>query len=133
MLIGELSRRTGVRTHQLRYYEAQGLLTPSRNAGGYREYADDAVVTVRQIRELLAAGLSTAEIAFVLPCTTGPVPILKPCPELLDGLHTRRRALDERIAELMRSRQVLTEYIDATERHRDELARVTAEPDTAAR
>ncbi|MEU7532092.1 MerR family transcriptional regulator [Saccharothrix sp. NPDC042600] len=116
MLIGELSRRTGVRTHQLRYYEAQGLLAPSRTAGGYREYPDDAVVTVRQIRRLLAAGLTTEEIGFVLPCTTGPVPTMRPCPELLAGLRARRRALDEQIADLMRSRQALTDYIDATER-----------------
>ena len=116
MLIGELSRRTGARTHQLRYYEAQGLLRPSRSAGGYREYADDAVLTVNQIRKLLGAGLSTDDIAFMLPCTTGPDPDLEPCPELLDGLRARLRGLDEQIDTLTRSRQALADYIDATER-----------------
>ena len=56
MLIGELSRRTGVGTHLLRYYEEQGLLEPGRGANGYREYTDDAVLTVTQIRGLLEAG-----------------------------------------------------------------------------
>ncbi|MCP9982415.1 MerR family DNA-binding transcriptional regulator [Actinomadura madurae] len=34
MRIGELSHRTGVKAHQLRYYEAQGLLDAGR--GGQR-------------------------------------------------------------------------------------------------
>ncbi|TMQ89775.1 MerR family transcriptional regulator [Actinomadura soli] len=116
MLIGELSRRTGVHAHQLRYYEAQGLLEPDRGANGYREYADDAVLTVTQIRRLLEAGLSTQEIAFLLPCATGTAPVLEPCPELLTTLRTRLRGLDDHIDTLVRSRQVLNDYIDATER-----------------
>ncbi|MFE9751227.1 MerR family transcriptional regulator [Saccharothrix saharensis] len=116
MLIGELSRRTGVRTHQLRYYEAQGLLDPDRSAGGYREYTDDAVLTVDRITKLLGAGLSTEEIAYVLPCTTGPTPTLAPCPELLEGLRARLHALDDRLASLARSREALADYIAATER-----------------
>ncbi|WP_106620236.1 MerR family transcriptional regulator [Saccharothrix carnea] len=116
MLIGELSRRTGVRTHQLRYYEAQGLLEPSRSAGGYREFTEDAVLTVMQITKLLGAGLSTEEIAYVLPCATGPAPNMAPCPELLDGLRARLQALDDRLAALTRSREALADYVAATER-----------------
>ncbi|MFI7642854.1 MerR family transcriptional regulator [Nonomuraea sp. NPDC049400] len=115
MLIGELSRRTGVRTHQLRYYEAQGLLEPRRSPGGYREYTDDAVLTVAQIRKLLAAGLSTDDIAYMLPCVTGPAPDLEPCPELLDALRERLRGMDEHIDTLVRSRQALADYIKVTE------------------
>ncbi|MFI6950940.1 MerR family DNA-binding transcriptional regulator [Streptomyces sp. NPDC050422] len=48
VLIGELSRQTGVNPHQLRYYEAQGLLVPGRGDNGYREYGEDAVLTVSQ-------------------------------------------------------------------------------------
>jgi DNA-binding transcriptional MerR regulator len=115
MLIGELSRRTGVRTHQLRYYEAQGLLEPRRSPGGYREYTDDAILTVTQIRRLLAAGLSTDDIAYMLPCVTGPAPDLEPCPELLDALRERLRGMDEHIDTLVRSRQALADYIKDTE------------------
>jgi DNA-binding transcriptional MerR regulator len=114
--IGELSRHTGVHTHQLRYYEAQSLLAPGRGANGYREYGDDAVLTVTQIRRLLEAGLSTQEIAYLLPCATGADPDLEPCPELLAALRARLQRLDEHIATLARSRQTLHDYIDATQR-----------------
>lgn len=116
MRIGELSRRTGVHAHQLRYYEAQGLLAPARGANGYREYTDDIVLTVTQIRKLLEAGLSTQEIGYLLPCATGTGPDLEPCPELLEALRARLHRLDEHVDTLIRSRQVLHDYIAATER-----------------
>jgi DNA-binding transcriptional MerR regulator len=115
VLIGELSRRTGVGAHLLRYYEAQGLLECDRGANGYRRYADDAVVTVTQIRGLLDAGLSTEDIAFLLPCATGTGPDLAPCEELLDVLSARLQGLDARIDALTRSRAALHRYLDATE------------------
>ncbi|MFC7328587.1 MerR family transcriptional regulator [Marinactinospora rubrisoli] len=124
MLIGELSRRTGVPAHQLRYYESQGLLEPGRAANGYREYSEDAVTTVAQIRRLLDAGLSTKEIEFLLPCATGTGPDLEPCPETLVMLRARMRGLDERIDTLTRSRQALNDVIDTTERR---LAEYTAQ------
>jgi DNA-binding transcriptional MerR regulator len=117
MRIGELSRRTGVNAHQLRYYEAQGLLEPGRGANGYRDYTDDAIVSVTQIRRLLDAGLSTQEIGFILPCATGEAPDLAPCPELLGTLRARLHGLDEHIDTLVRSRQALHDYIEVTQRH----------------
>lgn len=116
MLIGDLSRRTGVHAHQLRYYEAQGLLEPGRAANGYREYTNEAVLTVTQIRKLLDAGLSTDEIRFLRPCVTGAAPDLEPCPELLATLRARLDGLDEQIDTLRRSRHALHSYIDAAER-----------------
>lgn len=115
MLIGELSRRTGVNAHQLRYYEAQGLLEPRRGPNGYREYGGDAVTTVTQIRRLLEAGLSTEEIAVLLPCASGETPEFDPCPDLLDMLRARLRGLDDHIDMLARSRETLREYIEVTE------------------
>lgn len=68
MRIGEMVRRTGVSERLLRYYEEQGLLTPDRLPSGYRVYAEGDVETVRRVRTLLNAGLTTATIARVLPC-----------------------------------------------------------------
>lgn len=116
VLIGELSRQTGVNPHQLRYYEAQGLLVPGRGDNGYRVYDEDAVLTVYQIRKLLDAGLSTQEIGYLQPCVTGGEPDLKPCPETLDLLRARLAGLDEQIDTLVQSRRTLREYLVVTER-----------------
>ncbi len=114
MLIGELSHRTGVGPHLLRYYEAQGLLEPERGANGYREYNSQAIETVAQIRSLIGAGLSTEDIRSVLPCATGPAPDLEPCAELVDVLRARLAGLQKRIDTLLSSREALLSYIDAT-------------------
>lgn len=124
MLIGELSRRTSVNAHQLRYYESQGLLEPARGSNGYREFGSDDVMTVRQIRRLLEAGLSTEEIAILLPCAIGEAPDFEYCPPLLDMLRARLRGLDDHIDVLVRSRETLREYIEVTERRESAYAGV---------
>jgi DNA-binding transcriptional MerR regulator len=115
MRIGELSRRTGVNAHQLRYYEAQGLLEADRAANGYREYDENAVLRVKQIRHLLGAGLSTEDIAFLLPCAVGETPELLGCPELLDAMRSRLKRLDDQMDKLAQSRGALAEYIATAE------------------
>jgi DNA-binding transcriptional MerR regulator len=116
MRIGELSRRTGVNAHQLRYYEAQGLLEAERGTNGYREYDENAVLRVKQIRHLLGAGLSSDDIAYLLPCAVGEAPELLGCPELLAAMGSRLRRLDEQMDRLAQSRAALAHYIDAAER-----------------
>ncbi|MFF2809401.1 MerR family transcriptional regulator [Streptomyces sp. NPDC058000] len=116
MRIGELGRRTGVNTHQLRYYEAQGLLEADRGANGYREFDESAVLRVRQIRHLLSAGLSSEDIAYVLPCAVGEAPQLPGCPELLAAMQSRLQRLDDQMDSLAQSRDALANYIDAAER-----------------
>ncbi|MEU4462757.1 MerR family transcriptional regulator [Streptomyces sp. NPDC024017] len=116
MRIGELSRRTGVNAHQLRYYESQGLLEPARGANGYREYDEGALLRVKQIRHLLGAGLSSEDIAYLLPCATGEAPELLGCPELLAAMRSRLRRLDDQLERLAQSRDALAGYIEAAER-----------------
>lgn len=116
MQIGELSRRTGVQTHQLRYYESQGLLEAARGPNGYRVYGESAVLRVKQIRRLLGAGLSSEDIAYLLPCAVGDAPQLSGCDELLAALRSRLERLDDQLDQLTRSRAALIDYIQAAER-----------------
>ncbi|MEV6757522.1 MerR family transcriptional regulator [Streptomyces sp. NPDC051214] len=116
MRIGELSRRTGVNAHQLRYYEAQGLLEADRRANGYRDYDESAVLRVKQIRHLLGAGLSSEDIAYVLPCAVGEAPELPGCSELLSAMRSRLARLEDQMHRLAQSRDALAVYIEAAER-----------------
>ncbi|GAA2164457.1 MerR family transcriptional regulator [Actinomadura napierensis] len=114
MLIGELSRRTGVSERLIRYYEGQGLLESRRHANGYRDYDDGAELAVARIRAFLAAGLPTRVIARLLPCADG-VGALRPCPGTLDLLRERLDELDRRAAEIGEARELLSRTIARTE------------------
>ncbi|WP_141579319.1 MerR family transcriptional regulator [Actinomadura sp. WMMA1423] len=111
MLIGELSRRTGVSTRLLRYYEEQGLLDVERDSNGYRRYGDGSVLTVRKIRVLLDAGLTTEVIRQVLPCTRSDQPEFDWCSGITDLLDRELMALDARIDGLRRNHDALTGFL----------------------
>lgn len=115
MRIGELSRRTGVSQRLLRYYEEQGLLTPTRHHSRYREYAEDDVLRVAHIRNLLAAGLPTRRIADLLPCLgkEGERLIAAVCPELVEALIRERERISAAIHELQTAQSVLNVIITA--------------------
>jgi len=117
MLIGQLAKRTGTSERLLRYYERVGLLASERQANGYRDYDDTAEQTVRQIRSLLAAGLSTSVIKQVLPCAHVDGS-LSPCPGVMDKLRLQLSRIDERTAELARARDTLEQAITAAERNK---------------
>jgi DNA-binding transcriptional MerR regulator len=114
VLIGELSRRTGVGERLLRYYERVGLIHSRRRANGYRDYSEETVETVRRIRALLAAGLPTRVILQLLPCASDGTG-LRPCPGVLDNLRTQLTVLDRRAADLAEARDLLARTITATE------------------
>ncbi|WP_405135433.1 MerR family transcriptional regulator [Nocardia sp. NBC_01388] len=108
VLIGELSRATGVPARLLRYYEEQELLVPQRDSNGYRTYDHTATSRVHRIRELLDAGLPTRAIRELLPCATAA--------GYLHCDHSRKVAqdgltrLDNQIAELRHQRELLTRH-----------------------
>ncbi|WP_283136388.1 MerR family transcriptional regulator [Rhizohabitans arisaemae] len=120
MRIGELSRRTGVPTRMLRYYEEQGLLEVARAANGYRVYAATDVMRVRQIRGLLDAGLTTEIIRRILPFLDKPHHIhLHPqclTPELARLLQAEADRITARIDCLARNRDALLAYLEAVRR-----------------
>ncbi|MET7647066.1 MerR family transcriptional regulator [Streptomyces sp. NPDC005426] len=114
MRIGEMVRRTGVSERLLRYYEEQGLLHPTRLPSGYRVYNEADIDTVRRIRSLLAAGLSTTIIARILPCVRIDGSALTPvCSDTIAELQRERERLTHTIHELQTSRTMLDTVIAA--------------------
>ncbi|HTU61676.1 MAG TPA: MerR family transcriptional regulator [Polyangiales bacterium] len=65
--VGELARLSGKTVRALHLYEERGLLEPiERSKGGYRLYADDALVRVRWISKLQEMGFSLTDITNML-------------------------------------------------------------------
>jgi DNA-binding transcriptional MerR regulator len=66
--IGDVARRAGVSVRAVRYYEEQGILAAERSASGQRLYAPTAVDRVRFFQQMYAAGLTSRNIAELMPC-----------------------------------------------------------------
>ncbi|MFF0515529.1 MerR family transcriptional regulator [Streptomyces sp. NPDC004250] len=107
MRIGELADRAGASTRALRYYEEQGLLRSSRNAGGQRVYPQSAEDRIRLIRELYTAGLTSRMIAELLPA----IDVRRVSPELLRRLLAERARTTAKVAELQAAGQRLDTLI----------------------
>ncbi|WP_040799233.1 MerR family transcriptional regulator [Nocardia higoensis] len=114
MRIGELAARAGASARQVRFYEAEGLITSTRAANNYRDYSETALGRVRQIRELLDAGLSIHVIRAILPCLESPRdPIVFEgvLPETVTLLEHERERLTGRIDVLTRNRDAIDDYL----------------------
>lgn len=63
MKINEVEALVGITKKNIRFYEAEGLLSPRRNSGnGYRDYGDAEVAVLRRIKLLRKLGVPLEEI-----------------------------------------------------------------------
>ncbi|MEU0489731.1 MerR family transcriptional regulator [Nocardiopsis sp. NPDC006139] len=115
MRIGELAERTETSRRLLRYYEEQGLIVSRRLENGYRDYDEDTVDRVLQIRGLLDAGLPTKIIRQMLPCLDRPRSILisDVSPQMIATLRGELSRMDRRIRCLEQNRRAIAEYLKA--------------------
>jgi DNA-binding transcriptional MerR regulator len=116
--IGELAALTGATVRALRHYEQAGLITSSRSPNGYRSFADGAVARVRNIRYLLAAGLTLDDVAAFGPCLDGDMTTARPSRRGLRIARDRLAVLDARIAAQTAARARLAAAL-AEVRHED--------------
>lgn len=113
MKISEAARRAGVTTKAVRYYESLGLITPGRLANGYRDYSEDDVRLVREIRTLHRLGIPVERTRPFLDCLAAGSLHADDCPS---SLATYREAIDElteRIEALSARRATLITNLNA--------------------
>lgn len=105
MLIGELSRLTGMSDRAIRFYERQGLLPePPRTSGGYRDYGPDAAMRLGFVRAAQTAGLTLAEIRGVMEIRDAGD---APCAHVEALIEGKLDDIDRRLRELRSTREVL--------------------------
>ena len=67
MGIKEAEEATGVSRQNIRFYEKQGLIYPARNRkNSYREYSDEDILRLKQIRLFRKLGMPIEEIRRLL-------------------------------------------------------------------
>jgi DNA-binding transcriptional MerR regulator len=110
--IGKLAAEAGVNVETVRFYERSGVLQqPAEPEHGWRKYGEDALVTLRYVREARRLGLTVADIGQLRELTNGPQPEF--CQGVRKTVENRIHVIEERIAELDRLRQGLTQWLDA--------------------
>lgn len=120
--IGEVTRRTGLSVHALRFYEREGILPDvvERTAHGRRVYRERDVEWIRNCTRFRASGMSVATIrrfAQLVRCGPGNEG------ERLELLREHQQLVVDRIAELTDCLDVITQKVAV---YTEELARGTA-------
>ena len=101
--IQDVSKKTGLSAHTLRYYEKEGLLVDvERTPGGFRQYSDADLESLNLICCLKNTGMSLQEITRFLELTHQGDQTLKERVELL-------RAHREHVINRMQEMQI---YLD---------------------
>ncbi len=109
MTIGEIARRSGLPARTIRYYEDIGLVTPGRDANGYRRFSEADLHKLGFVGRARGLGFSVAD-----------------CRDLLALYEDRNRAsadvrdiaqghlalIDARIAELTAMRAALSHLVE---------------------
>lgn len=95
MKINEVEAAVGVTKKNIRFYEEEGLITPSREPGnGYRSYSQADVERLRRIKLLRKLDVPLAEIREMLE---GQKTLAEGMAQQLERLNARRKDLDEAI------------------------------------
>ena len=119
MLIGELAERAGTSTRTLRYYEAQGLVRPRRDAHGYRQYDDAELRVVHEIRSLLAVGFGLDDIKPFVACLRAGNEAGHVCPDSVLVLRRKLAEVDTYLGRLAQVRQQLSTQLEQAIQHRE--------------
>ena len=103
--IQDVSRKTGLSTHTLRYYEKEGLLPRvERSPGGFRQYTDADLEALRLICHLKNTGMSLQEITRFMKLT-----------------HEGDRTLSERVDLLREHRDRVAARMEEMQQHLDKV------------
>ncbi|MCR5295961.1 MAG: MerR family transcriptional regulator [Clostridiales bacterium] len=103
--IQDVSQKTGLSAHTLRYYEKEGLISGvERTAGGFRQYTDEDLERLGLICCLKNTGMSIQEIARFVRLTH-------------EGDHT----LEERVELLRAHRELVLERMAEMQKHLDKV------------
>ena len=66
MTIKDMELQTGLARANIRYYEAEGLISPERAENGYREYSQEDAETLLRVKLLRALGLTVGQIKAIV-------------------------------------------------------------------
>ena len=67
MIIKDVEKQTGLSRSNIRFYEKEKLIDPSRNeSNGYRDYSENDVENIKKIAYLRTLGISIEDIRNII-------------------------------------------------------------------
>jgi DNA-binding transcriptional MerR regulator len=98
MHIGRVAKKIGLTPDAIRFYERNSLLPhPSRSAGGFRQYADSDVETLRFIRQAQHLGFSLKEVRELVALRSSR---LQPCAPVCTRLEKKLLQVRQKLSDL---------------------------------
>ena len=112
MLINELSKKTGISTHTIRFYEKSGLIEGKQNesvkSNNYYHYDDVTVEKLEFISDAKSVGFTIKEIGQIIDAWYNRKYTKKQKLEILDDKLT---SLEQKMKEIREmKKQILTEF-----------------------
>ena len=110
MNIAEAARRAGLTPKAIRFYEAQGLLKPTRSANGYRAFGDADVHTLKFLKRARDLGFSVEECRALLALYHETD---RSNEEVRALAESRVKEIDRRLADLASIRDALAHLVES--------------------
>ncbi|SHG01129.1 transcriptional regulator, MerR family [Flavobacterium segetis] len=111
MLINELSKRTGITSHTIRFYEKSGLIKGNRDdtvkSNNYFHYDEETVDKLELIRDAKAIGYTISEIAQLIEAWYSNT-FSKD--EKVAFLDEKLSSLDQKIKDLKEMKNLISQY-----------------------
>jgi MerR family copper efflux transcriptional regulator len=113
---GEIAEQAGVTIHTVRYYEERDLLPPvPRSAAGHRQFDDEHLAHIRFVGRAQELGFTLEEIRELLSLRADP----EAGEEVREKTEAKIEEVEEKIRDLQRIKEKLTELAEACQEHGD--------------
>lgn len=111
MLINELSKRTGVSAHTIRFYEKSGLIKGKRNeaikSNKYFHYDEECVEKLMLIKDAKSVGFTLSEIGELMDAWYNDGITITDKLQVLDN---KLDEIDKKIRELKEMRKLIAQF-----------------------
>lgn len=116
MLINELSKKTGLSVHTIRFYEKSGLIKGTRKTeittNNYYHYDDETIDRLEMIRDAKSIGFTISEIAQLIDAWYGNQMTLS---EKLNVLDTKLNSIEFKIQQLTEMKTLISRFRKSVE------------------
>lgn len=109
MTIKEVEQLLEVPRATVRFYEKEGLITPTREGNGYRDYSNEDVEKLKKIIILRKIGMSIEEIS-----------------DLFDGVKSMNEVLDDNIGNLQKQMDELKGAMNLCRRMKEDTVQISS-------